>query len=464
MLKAREIQAQLSAYPKRAILVLGSGVTGRATADFFITHGRKVCVIDENPISSERRRKFEDAGIQLRDSIETPLTVSSDSFALCVRSPGISLSGDLSKGVQAAGIPVVSESALAFSYLPAPDIAVTGTNGKTTTVHLIAKMVEFGGREPLLLGNVGTPFISAVSHAPETGMLVCELSSYQLEDMVDFSPRVSACLNIDEDHLERHGTLEKYIQAKANIFGDGWAVLPGGTRWTETLLRYARGKILLFGEHKHADAGGHVFLTSGRTEIVFSTEDTEEHYSLRDFQLLGLHNKLNASAAVALARLAGVKREAVQEALSTFTPLPHRLERIISPSGVVFINDSKATNVSAACAAIAAVKESYPPEQKIVLLVGGKAKQGGWESLRKNLDTQVKAVIGFGGDGKDILRELNLTQAIEEYHTTLEEAVHAAKALTSSSDIILLAPGAASQDAYPNYEARGEHFRALAEE
>ena len=471
---------------KGLALVVGAGVTGQAVAELLREAHFSVSVLDERGISAAARKEFDRLDVEVIElfsvSDQDPSEFAGRGFAFAVLSPGVDSDGPLAQFLSRAGIPKMSEVDLGIAFLGMPEVAVTGTNGKTTTVTLIHQMLLEAGREPRLVGNVGKPFVNLVSAedvrnrteqaSVPRSVLVAEVSSYQLEAAYDFVPRVAVWLNIDEDHLERHGTIDDYLRVKSRIFSGqsadtDWALLWADDRRVEKMRSFVHGRELLFGagsEERLRAANGCFFLGE---EILFSCEGNRESYSIRNWKLIGLHNKINLTAAVAASRLAGASSKAVQQTIDSFAPLPHRLELVRLKDEVMFINDSKATNVSAARAAIDAVRESHL-RSKLVLLLGGKAKTADWNGVHSALDRGVRAVICFGADGDQICKEVGKslpihleTEIVLERVTELSEGLLRAEALALPGDIVLLSPGCASFDHYSSYAERGEHFREL---
>jgi UDP-N-acetylmuramoylalanine--D-glutamate ligase len=412
-------------------------------------------------------------------------------------------------------------------------VAVTGTNGKTTTTSLIHAMLAASGREIYLAGNIGKPLVELLTpeqiSAPELRPrkdpffpMVAELSSYQLESSVGLSPHVGVWLNLSENHLERHKTMERYLDAKARLFagqrlkGD-FAVISAsdsyapqmkkrvrvGTSHTFPFARWTGGQAsvtrdtvtqdtVTHGEVPHGEATHcevtHCEVTHGEAThgtdtsrqaalphrgsfydaesgvITFFYHGEVEEYSVKRSPLLGAHNKMNIAAAIPAARICGATPEEVQRTIDTFQPIEHRLEFVRELGGVAYINDTKATTVGAAAAALDALYSELP-ERRIVLLLGGQAKHGSWEPLRERLERSCFAAICFGGDGAKILTELQSPAALERCALSrteaLEEALSRATLLAQPGDIVLLSPGCASFDAYKNFEERGHHFKSL---
>lgn len=472
----------------RRVLVLGAGVTGKAVSTLLHQAGYPVTVLDERPMLHGTREELGACAPTIWDNFsaaeENRQRLQEADFAFAVVSPGISFDGPLCSLLGSAGIPRVSEIDLAVAYLGMPTVAVTGTNGKTTTVHLIHDMLCRSGLAAQLVGNVGTPLVSLIDPLQlSTGegpssyqLMVAEVSSYQLESAFDFVPHIGVLLNVEDDHLERHGSFAEYVRIKSRIFSgqseENWSVVWCDDRSLGIVRTSIKGRYFPFGEsnEKRLQERGCYWLR-GERALQFNTGSSMERFDLAKSKLFGVHNKLNLAAAVSASRLLGASHEAIQGVLSDFVPLPHRLELVGEKDGVLYINDSKATNISATVAALEALNLEFRFSQ-IILLLGGKKKEGSFTPLQALLGPKVKAVLGFGADGAEIVSTLQETQRrVVAQHTqlyesvqTLEQAVHRARQLAENGDIVMLSPACASFDSYDNYAERGKHFRALVHE
>jgi UDP-N-acetylmuramoylalanine--D-glutamate ligase len=380
--------------PRRA-LVLGMARSGQAAAAALARRGVEAVGAD--------RRLGNDADLSLLDGVD-----------VVVRSPGIPGDHALLRAARSRGIPVWSEVELGYRLLPGvPIVGVTGTNGKTTTVELLGAIFRAAGRDVAVAGNVGRP-LTAVERAD---WVVCELSSFQLEDVHDFACRIAVLLNLEPDHLDRHGSFEAYRDAKLRIFERAEsAVVPRGF---------------------------------GIAGVEFGADDPLPAEPL----LRGRHNRENAAAAAAAARLAGVDDAAIAEALRAFPGVPHRLELVDEVGGVRYVNDSKATNVAAALRAL----EAYADEP-VLLIAGGRGKGESFEPLAAALGSNVRAVYTVGETAGEI------GAAVGERARSagdLETAVALAARDARAGDVVLLSPACASYDQFENFEQRGEEFRRL---
>jgi UDP-N-acetylmuramoylalanine--D-glutamate ligase len=337
---------------------------------------------------------------------------------LLVKSPGVPGERPLVVAARARGIPVWSEVELGWRLLaPRPFVGVTGTNGKTTTAELLGVIFRAAGRPVAVAGNVGTPLTSV--DAPEDAWIVCELSSFQLEDVHELACEVAVLLNLEPDHLDRHGTFERYRDAKLRIFERArQSVVPRG---------------------------------AGFAGIEFSADDPLPAEPL----IPGRHNRENAAAAAAAARAVGIDDEAIAEALRTFAGVPHRLELIRERGGMRWINDSKATNTAAARRGVA----SYDVPLRLIL--GGRAKGEDFGPFARDLPANVASVYLVGEASDELATALDAAGRPYERAGTLARAVELAAAEARPGDVVLLSPACASYDQYVDFEQRGEDFRRL---
>jgi UDP-N-acetylmuramoylalanine--D-glutamate ligase len=381
----------------RRVLVLGMARSGSAAAAALEARGAEVVRVD--------RKLGNDTDISLLDGVE-----------LLVKSPGVPGEGRLVVEARRRGIPVWSEVELGYRLLGAtPIVGVTGTNGKTTTVELLGAIFRAAGRDVVVAGNVGTP-LTAVS---EADWVVCELSSFQLEDVHELRLRVAVLLNLEPDHLDRHGTYEAYRDAKLRIFERAeTAIVPRGL---------------------------------GLPGLEFAADDPLPAEPL----IPGLHNRENAAAATAAARAAGIDDDAIAAGLRTFPGVEHRLELVRELGGVRFVNDSKATNVAAARRGIAAY------DAPLRLILGGSRKGESFEPLARALGPNVRSVHLIGETAAELAQALDAAGVSSEPAGDLETAVAAAAREAEPGDVVLLSPACASYDQFENFERRGEEFRRL---
>ena len=353
---------------------------------------------------------------------------------------------------RAAGVPVLGELELGWRLVPNETIAVTGSNGKTTTVELLGHLHRSAGAAAVVVGNVGTALTSLVgSELPAATVVVLEASSFQLEDTLAFAPDAGVLLNLAEDHLDRHGTFDAYKAAKLEVF----ARQPPGTVAVAPADLAGdvggAGERVLFGHGADADDPS-VRLIDRDGALWWDGARLIAHDELR---LRGAHNRENAMAAAAVTLARGMAPEAVREGLATFAGVAHRLEEVATHDGVLYVNDSKATNVASAIAGI----ESFAGGLHLIL--GGSRKAGGYAPLAGPVAERARAVYLIGETAAEIGAALAGAGVPLHECGDLERAVAAARAAARPGEVVLLSPACASFDQYADYEARGAHFRAL---
>jgi UDP-N-acetylmuramoylalanine--D-glutamate ligase len=408
------------------VLVLGLARSGEAAALALARRGVRVIGVDRNgDLDSGRLRA---AGVEVVLGAEDPALVAD--VDLLVKSPGVPSDVPLVAAARERGVPVWSEVELGSRLLTNPVLGVTGTNGKTTTTELLGAVFAAAGRPAAVAGNVGRPLTGLDGALAEDAWIVCELSSFQLEDIESFRPRVAVLLNLTSDHLDRHGDLDAYRAAKLRIFEN---------QQSEDVAVVPRG----FGP------------VGGRASLVeFSADDELPAEPL----LPGAHNRENAAAAVAAARAVGIDEDALAKALRTFAGVPHRLELVREVNGVRFVNDSKATNPEAAARALA----SYPPGLRVIL--GGSLKGTPFAGLAQKARAARVACAYLVGEASDELAEALAAEGVRfHYSGDLASAVADAFADAEAGDVVLLSPACASYDQFSNFEERGDRFRELVE-
>jgi UDP-N-acetylmuramoylalanine--D-glutamate ligase len=362
-----------------------------------------------------------------------------DGLSAVVKSPGVPAQAEQVKAARDAGVPVWSEVELAARMLPNPIAGVTGTNGKTTTTHLLGAMLAAGGLPCEVAGNVGRPLSSLAGVVDPGAWIACELSSFQLEDIDTLRCRVAAILNLTPDHLDRHGTVDEYLRCKLRIFENQ---LPG-----DVAVVNADDPVLRDAE------------LPGRGERVAVTRNDAGSIDWEHAGLRGDHNLENALIAAAAARGAGVGAGDIDRALREFSPLPHRLEPVAHGHGVDYVNDSKATNPDATASALTAFTEG------VHLILGGSLKGSDFSGLAGAVAAGPVARVYLIGQAADaIAAALDAVGVAYERPGTLDAAVNAATAAAAPGDTVLLSPACASFDQFRDYEDRGETFRRLAQE
>jgi UDP-N-acetylmuramoylalanine--D-glutamate ligase len=401
--------------PEGPYLVVGLARSGVAAARMLSEHGHVVGTDSGTPeVPGDIEAHLGVDGVELLDGV-----------ACVVKSPGVPAESPVISAAQERGLPVLGELELAWRLLPNRFVAVTGTNGKTTTTELLGAIWREAGLPVALAGNVGTPLSSLVGRADANTTVVCEVSSFQAEDSEAFAPDTALLLNLSEDHLDRHGSFEAYREAKLRVFArqtpEQVAVVPPGVE--------------VPGEGRRIEFGA---LPLPPAEI----------------RLRGAHNLENAMGASAAAIASGVPEWAVADALRSFPGVPHRLEEVGSVNGVLYVNDSKATNVSSAVRGIEAF------EGGVHAILGGSLKGGGFEGLREAVASRCVAAYLIG-EAADAL-ERDLADTVPLRHSgDLVTAVGDAAAAAQPGEVVLLSPACASFDQFRDYEERGEVFRSL---
>jgi UDP-N-acetylmuramoylalanine--D-glutamate ligase len=431
--------------PPGPYLIIGLARSGVAAALALRARGEEVIGCDTGAPS--------DLGRLYEAGVEVHLDASGDAFAAIagtlIKSPGVPQDAPAIVAARARRVPVLGELELAWRLVPNEFVAVTGTNGKTTTTEWIAHVHRTAGAPVAVAGNVGTAASSLAGHISPEATIVCEASSFQLEDSEAFAPEAAVLLNLSPDHLDRHPSYEEYVAAKLRIFAnqgnDDIAVAPAELD-VDDLGGCARR--VLFGdvpEAELADRAGYLWW------------DEQPLVGVQELVLPGEHNRQNAMAAAAVCLARGIDRDAVAAGLRTFKGVPHRLELVTVRDSVAYVNDSKATNVASTIVALRAY------ERGVHLIVGGRGKQQDFSPLTQFVGERCRAVYLIGEAAAELAGALEPSGIhIIEAHD-LEHAVAAARAAAIGGDVVLLSPACASYDQYRDFEARGEHFRALVE-
>jgi UDP-N-acetylmuramoylalanine--D-glutamate ligase len=373
---------------------------------------------------------------------------------MIVVSPGVPSDVAPLQHARRLGIPVIGEIELTARFLEGHIVAITGSNGKTTTTTLTGEIIASGGHKTLVGGNIGTPAITFVEHSSADTWVVLEISSFQLESIETFRPHISAILNITPDHLDRHGSMENYIAAKKRIFenqtAEDFAVLNADNEISHSLAAGLQPQVLWFSRQHSVERGA--FLR-GETIIYRDGRDVEI-MPVSEIELKGAHNVENVLAAVAMGMAAGIEPTAIRRAVKEFRAVEHRLEYVSTLRGVQYYNDSKATNVDATIKAL----QSFPAN--IHLILGGKDKGSDYSELNALIAERVKRVYTIGAAAAKIESQIGSAVPITSAQT-LESAVRKAADLAVEGDVVLLAPACASFDQFPSYEHRGRVFKEL---
>lgn len=435
------------------VLIIGIGKTGAATAGFFSQRGAKVMLTDEKAPSelAETLDQLRKDGVNFRF-----LPFATDALRdadMVIPSPGVPPFNALLVAALQRKQPVISELELAYRFLKPPMIAITGTNGKTTTTTLVGEILKKSGMSVFVGGNIGTPLIDYVKGAQPDDYAVVEVSSFQLQWIRDFCPDIAVLLNVTRDHIDYHGSFAEYRSVKERIFvnqtGRNLAVLNADEEDTVALSRRLKSEVFLLSSSRRLAKG--IYLAPGRIVYHPPVGDVET-YPLDMVKIPGIHNLENIMAAIAAAKRAGCGRKDIISAVEDFHGIDHRIEFAGSKNGVDFYDDSKATNVGAVLRAL----ESF--SRPVVLLLGGRDKQGDFENLAPMIKRKVKTMILFG-EARGIIDKL--IGGIVETHqaATLKEAMPLARRHAVAGDVVLLAPGCASFDEFKDYKERGEIFK-----
>ncbi len=438
----------------KRVLVVGLGKSGIASALFLADQGARVAVSDTK---SEEELHHEiplllDHGIGVEAGYHGERTFKEQE--LIVISPGVP--SDVPQLMQArqAGIPVIGEVELAARYLKGHIVAITGSNGKTTTTALAGEIIAAGGKRTLVGGNIGTPAISFVGAATDDSWIVLEVSSFQLETIETFRPRIAVVLNVTPDHLDRHHSFENYAAAKARIFENqtaaDFAVLNADDATCAAMATQTKAAIHWFSRQHEVERGALV-----RDDAIIWRDANGEQsiMPVSEIALKGAHNVENVLAAVSAGMLAGVAASDIRRAVANFKAVEHRLEYVTTISGVAYYNDSKATNVDATIKAL----ESFPG--RIHLILGGKDKGSDYTVLNPLLTERVKRVYTIGAAARKIESQIKGAPVVSS--GTIDNAVRQAHDFATDGDIVLLAPACASFDQFVSYEHRGRVFKDL---
>lgn len=443
---------------KRA-LVVGLGKSGVASALFMKAHGARVTVSDTKS-GDELRNEIPvllDHGITVETGGHGDRTFQGQD--LIVVSPGVPVDAPPLVQARSLGETVIGEIELAAQFLPGPMIAITGSNGKTTTTTLAGEIMAAGGFPTLVGGNIGTPAISLADRAKPDTVIVLEISSFQLETVQTFRPKVAVVLNVTPDHLDRHRTFEIYADAKARIFENqrpsDFAVLNADDPTCVAMSKRTRSHVFWFSRQKEVEQGAWV---RGGMIVFRDASGQREILEVSEIPLKGAHNLENVLAAVCAGALMGCAPGKIRQAVHDFKAVEHRLEFVAAVGGVDYYNDSKATNVDATIKAL----ESFPAN--IHLILGGKDKGSDYTVLNDLLRQRVKRVYTIGAAAAKIESQIisQKNGGPELVHAeTLENAIRKAHIAAKPGDIVLLAPACASFDQFKSYEHRGKVFKEI---
>ena len=435
--------------------VLGLGRSGKAVAELLAEKGFSVLLSEEKKV---QEIPVLSKAVTIETGGHTEEVLECD---FIVKSPGIFPQNTILRKAKKKKIPVFSEMEIALSFAPADIclLAISGTNGKTTTTSLLGEILkEYGSqlfpkRNVFVGGNIGTPLSELVKKVKSRDFLVLEVSSYQLEDSSFFRPKVACLLNITPDHLDHHGGMEKYIKAKARLFknqrSNDFSVLNGGDELCAGLVKKIKGELIAFSASAKHSLKTDVFYDGD--EIIFSAG-----YRLTPPRLKGIHNVENAMAAALCALEAGVPAATIQRVFKQFKPIEHRIETVLKHKGVLYVNDSKATNLDSTVIAL----KSFEKTQNIWLILGGRDKGASYEILLPYLKDYCKKVLTIGESMDKIEKDLEGKFPLQRCETLKKAVLFAAKN-AQKGDVVLLSPACASFDQFKDYEQRGNEFKKL---
>ena len=441
----------------KKVLLVGLAKTGVSTIKKLDKLGASIVVTDIKP-----KEKLEDILSQLNglNNVEYILGSHPEDISdidLTIVSPGVPLDLPFIEKLKESNVKIIGEVELAYTLSNNPIfVGITGTNGKTTTTSLVGEIFKEANRDTYIVGNIGNPVIDTVDYTNENSVLVTELSSFQLESIDTFRPKVSSILNITEDHLNRHHTMENYINAKARIFENqdksDFSILNYDDSIVRSLNKNNSASILYFSRQEKIDQG--VYLDENNNIVISIDGKQITVLNRNELSLPGDHNLENAMAAILMTYVVGVDLEVIKQVLTTFKGVEHRLEFVTNKNGIMFVNDSKGTNPDSTIKAIG----SY--ERPIILIAGGMDKHSDFTDMMKCATKNVKELVLLG-ETADKIEASARKEGLENITKVknMEEAVKKAYELAKDGDVVLLSPGCASWDMYPNFEARGLDFK-----
>ena len=440
----------------RQALVVGMGKSGIAAAVFLTEQGSNVTICDSNSEESlaQQIAKLNTLPIKIFTGGYPGLI---EEYDFVVVSPGVPLEIPPLKKATALGIPIIGELELVAMYLPQQIIAITGTNGKTTTTALTGAILDEGKHPVIVGGNIGTTVLEQIKDIKMDTRLVLEVSSFQLDITTSFRPKIAIILNITPDHLDRHGTFERYVYAKSKIFLNqeetDYLIINYDQKDLHLLADQAKSRVIFFSRQHSLEEG--VFVSGQQIVSRFNGQE-EIICSVDQVRIKGAHNLENSLAAIAAAVIMGIEKEHIANTLINFPGVAHRLEPVASIAGVEYVNDSKGTNPDATEKALAAFN------QPIVLIVGGKDKGSSFTQLLEGNKEKIKALVVLGETKEKIIsaaREVGISQLYPVESFT--EAVLKASSLAQAGDVVLLSPACASWDMFNSYEERGDLFKKI---
>lgn len=478
-MELREMEFKETKFKEKNVLVFGSGISGVAASRLLLKKGARVVLYDGNASldAGELAKRVLGAGEALGSSLgdaaggqsgddgrlavllgDLPEQVRS-SLSLVVMSPGVPTDLPVVLQMKEEGIPIWGEVELAYACSEGEVLAITGTNGKTTTTTLLGEIMKHAQRDTYVVGNIGNPYTEIALEMTEESVAVAEMSSFQLETIHDFHPRVSAVLNITPDHLNRHHTMENYIAAKKNIFKNQTEkdvlVLNYEDEVTREFAKDTKARVLFFSSKRKLPGG--IYLQDGRIVCdAFYQGTSKEVCHVDELQILGQHNYENVMAATGMAVAFGVPCQVIRETLLAFRGVEHRIEFVAEKDGVAYYNDSKGTNPDAAIKGIQAMN------RPTLLIGGGYDKDSSYEEWIKAFDGKVKKLVLIGATREKIAKAANRLGFTDTILADgFEEAFDICVKHARAGDAVLLSPACASWGMFKNYEERGDKFKEL---
>ena len=438
----------------KKLVILGAGESGVGAALLAKQQGYDVFVSDGGPIKDVYKTALQQSSIVFEEAqhSENKILVADE----VIKSPGITEKNELVKKIRSKGIPVISEIEFAYRYKGnSKIIAITGSNGKTTTTALIYHMCQLGGKDCAMVGNIGYSFAKQVAENPKP-LYVVEISSFQLDDIKTFRPDVAVLTNITEDHLDRYNyNIQNYIDSKFRIAENQQAedvfIYCLDDETTSRNIKKYNIKSTLYPITMSKELPQGAYLANAKMHLKWKSEEMQ--MSIDDFKMKGKHNQYNSMAASLAATAVDIRKEKIREALQTFETLEHRMEPVVTIKGVEFINDSKATNVNSTWFALESMKKPT------ILILGGVDKGNNYSAMKEMVTEKVKAIVCMGIDNRKIHEAFeDIVPSIVDT-ATAEEAVQAAFHFAAKGDVVLLSPACASFDLFDNYEDRGNQFK-----
>ena len=441
----------------KKVLVFGTGISGIGAVKLLEDHGAQIVLFDGNVKADadkirERLRAESKAEIIIGTLPEDVIK----ELDLAVLSPGVPTDLPVVNAMRDAGIQIIGEVELAYSFGKGDVLAITGTNGKTTTTSLLGEIMKNYQEDVFIVGNIGNPYTVAADLMTESTIAVAEMSSFQLETIITFAPKVSAILNFTPDHLDRHHTMEAYVEAKKNIANnqteDNWCVLNYEDPLTREFGENVKTQVLYFSSQHKLEKG--IYLDNGN--IIYKNPEEIVVCHVDELQILGVHNYENVMAAVAMAAVYGVPMGVIRDTVKRFGGVAHRIEYVAEKNGVVYYNDSKGTNPDAAIKGIQAMN------RKTVLLGGGYDKDSEYTEWIEAFDGKVKKLVLLGQTKEKIAKDAEKC-GFHDYvfAESFEEAVMMAVGIAEPGEAVLLSPACASWGMFKNYEERGDKFKEI---